>query len=723
MLRINKTNGEGLTTNPYHMSGSVATVRARLWSVGMRNPWRFTFHPDVGQPRGDVLYVSENGDSTDKMSWVRAGSNGGWSPAGDGPFVNVADPNHRVLYTGPASHLGIAIAARGPFTDNGTPVVYLSNWIDPSGGSIRRFRLTGTELDRASAVPADRGNPFATRRPATALRFGPDGHLYFTLSSVDESLGGFYEVGRIRYVGGTPPVASFTTNPSPAQGPVPFTVAFTDASTDSDGMIQTRSWSFGDGGTSAERNPTHTYSLPGNYTVTLTVTDDDLLTHTVTGTVRAVAAFTLTLRGEVLDGSSADGGRRTGTTQLRFYQGDGTPVVLPSGLGPDENGASIVDGNIELVVPMSLTSSHVVVTAGEAEPNIQTQTFAFAVPAGQAAHTETITLWPSSIALRGRITDTRMDPAEVDLGIALGDIASLYPVVGGRDYLSGSGFPTTRVAHRVVSDALGYYYFPLRDAGTYFLDVVGDTGASTYLATLTQTVVQDGSAVDLDLTLGLQSGGAGCDDLSEIAATANVDYSRQIQPLWGVCIGCHRANSANGGGLDLTSGSSWAELVGVSSTQVPGRLLVDPGDPASSYLMEKISCANPQVGNRMRPDSSMSPGDQALVRDWIAQGALQSAGMAPMDAGVPDGPDGGDAGVPDGSDGGDAGVPDGSDGGDAGVADSTPGTGAQESEGSGGCRCAASARRLGRADLGGLLLGFGIAWAAGRRRHPFSPGR
>ena len=32
-------------------------------------------------------------------------------------------------------------------------------------------------------------------------------------------------------------------------------------------------WDFGDGSTSTEQNPVHTYTSPGNYTVTLTVTD------------------------------------------------------------------------------------------------------------------------------------------------------------------------------------------------------------------------------------------------------------------------------------------------------------------------------------------------------------------------------------------------------------------------------------------------------------------
>ncbi|MCK4444277.1 MAG: PKD domain-containing protein, partial [Thermoplasmata archaeon] len=35
-------------------------------------------------------------------------------------------------------------------------------------------------------------------------------------------------------------------------------------------------WEFGDGHTSTEQNPTHTYTDPGTFTVTLTVTDDDL---------------------------------------------------------------------------------------------------------------------------------------------------------------------------------------------------------------------------------------------------------------------------------------------------------------------------------------------------------------------------------------------------------------------------------------------------------------
>jgi len=64
------------------------------------------------------------------------------------------------------------------------------------------------------------------------------------------------------------PVAAFSG--SPTSGEAPLTVAFADQST---GTPSTWSWSFGDGGTSTAQNPSHVYTAPGTYNVTLTVTN------------------------------------------------------------------------------------------------------------------------------------------------------------------------------------------------------------------------------------------------------------------------------------------------------------------------------------------------------------------------------------------------------------------------------------------------------------------
>ena len=57
---------------------------------------------------------------------------------------------------------------------------------------------------------------------------------------------------------------------------------FTDTSKDDDGTIVGWQWNFGDGATSNERNPEHTYADPGHYDVSLTVTDNDGATGTKT---------------------------------------------------------------------------------------------------------------------------------------------------------------------------------------------------------------------------------------------------------------------------------------------------------------------------------------------------------------------------------------------------------------------------------------------------------
>jgi gliding motility-associated-like protein len=64
------------------------------------------------------------------------------------------------------------------------------------------------------------------------------------------------------------PVSNFTSNDS-IDCDAPFTVNFQDLSTGAVGW----NWSFGDGGTSTQQNPVHTYTSNGQFTVTLIVTN------------------------------------------------------------------------------------------------------------------------------------------------------------------------------------------------------------------------------------------------------------------------------------------------------------------------------------------------------------------------------------------------------------------------------------------------------------------
>lgn len=97
------------------------------------------------------------------------------------------------------------------------------------------------------------------------------------------------------------PVATFSwtiTNPNAGRN---VEVRFLDESTDGDGLddITSWSWTFGDGTSSSERNPTHTYARSGWYNVTLTVRDtmgatSTLARHIKAGNLPPTARFSFT---------------------------------------------------------------------------------------------------------------------------------------------------------------------------------------------------------------------------------------------------------------------------------------------------------------------------------------------------------------------------------------------------------------------------------------------
>jgi len=74
------------------------------------------------------------------------------------------------------------------------------------------------------------------------------------------------------------PVAAFDATPSiPLAASVPLTVSFTNLSTNADSYL----WDFGDGSTSTQTNPQHTYTTKGSFTVKLTATNKNVCTNTV----------------------------------------------------------------------------------------------------------------------------------------------------------------------------------------------------------------------------------------------------------------------------------------------------------------------------------------------------------------------------------------------------------------------------------------------------------
>jgi alpha-tubulin suppressor-like RCC1 family protein/subtilisin family serine protease len=118
------------------------------------------------------------------------------------------------------------------------------------------------------------------------------GHDSFTYKANDGELDSNIAVVDI-FIYNVNDAPTVTISNSPSAGLMPLTVAFTANGSDVDGDPLTYSWTFGDGGTSTNKNPVYTYTKMGLYTASVTVRDPSNATASASTkiTVRAPAGL------------------------------------------------------------------------------------------------------------------------------------------------------------------------------------------------------------------------------------------------------------------------------------------------------------------------------------------------------------------------------------------------------------------------------------------------
>jgi len=300
ILRIDPATGLGLPSNPYY-TGNADDFRSRVWAYGLRNPFRFAVrqngstNPADGNP--GVVYIADVGwgqyEEID-ISKNGGGENYGW-PCYEGPrttqFFN-DNPDHSGCSTigtpenpaqqsqalihwhhvdltksNPTGFIGSTAIAGDFYTKTSYPAAYRGGFFfgDFTEGWIKILKVNANDqLDEVlDFVTGIDGLVDIRPNPVT-------GDVHY----IDIFNG---KVMRIRYGSGSQnhsPTA--VASAQPLWGYAPIAVQFTgNQSFDPDGDPLTYQWDFGDGGTSTQANPSHTYNVNGTHQVRLTVTDDE----------------------------------------------------------------------------------------------------------------------------------------------------------------------------------------------------------------------------------------------------------------------------------------------------------------------------------------------------------------------------------------------------------------------------------------------------------------
>ncbi len=302
------------TINAQALLGGVtgsAVVSANFTIISVQPPSAsFTALPTAGLTPLIVTFTDTSTGSITNRSWT----------FGDGGTTNT--PNTTVTYTyNSAGTNTVTLVVTGPLgVSTNTLVAYIiaanpspQQVVSPTNPdfglllvgaiSTQTFSIANTgllTLTGAATVLGESfalvgGSPYSVDAGQTGLvsvSFRPVAAGAFAGSLVFTSNGG---VSTNAVAGSAVTVMTADFTATPTNGNAPLLVNFTDVSV---GSVTNRSWDFGDGNTSGDVNPSHTYSNAGIYSVTLTVSGPSgssvtNLTITATNVVSTLPSITI----------------------------------------------------------------------------------------------------------------------------------------------------------------------------------------------------------------------------------------------------------------------------------------------------------------------------------------------------------------------------------------------------------------------------------------------
>src|SRR5579884_1679133 len=230
--------------------------------------------------------------TTDGNNAVSQGTVANW--AAITPNLNTDDYTVESVLTVPAGSLYSGVVARGNHSTGFYRDLYAAQIA--TDGTVNLYRRNASAWTLLKSAPAS----IAAGIPYTlTLKVSGSNPVSLEVSLNGDVLIDYQDSSASRLLSGLPGIENYNSNvkydrftvssialgnqspiariapPTPSSGAVPLQVHFDGTqSSDSDGTITAYAWDFGDGSSGSGPTADHTYATTGNFTVTLTITDN-----------------------------------------------------------------------------------------------------------------------------------------------------------------------------------------------------------------------------------------------------------------------------------------------------------------------------------------------------------------------------------------------------------------------------------------------------------------
>jgi parallel beta-helix repeat protein len=270
-------NNDGIGDSIYNISGGMSVDAYPLIKPLSLDPVAtFSFDPPYPSTDDTMVFTDNSSDDEGISSWS-------WD-FGDGNGSAIQNPEHSYADNG-LYNVTLTVSDIFGLTDSYTRVIPVRNVpptcnfvFSPSQPTdIQTVFFQDDSTDNDGSIinwTWDFGENNTYYTDNVTFQF-PDNGTYHVLLIVTDDDGATSSHTVYIHVLNAIPTPSFTYNSMNGTYLEGDQIKFSDHSFDQDGTVVSWSWDLGDGTTSTERQPVHTYQKQGTYTVTLSVVDND----------------------------------------------------------------------------------------------------------------------------------------------------------------------------------------------------------------------------------------------------------------------------------------------------------------------------------------------------------------------------------------------------------------------------------------------------------------